>query len=876
MKPVMIQNMLRIFTVVSVTLITAQSVSADQYAGTYLRGNFPDPPDSAKPWCYWLWHNSNVDDECIVKDLENIKALGFGGVLFSDTRNYGSHRVKTPPEKFPVYSDEWFRHFSLALDTADRLGLKFTMNISTSGGTLKGPWPTGKDAPKRLVCCTGDAAVPESFTNYHDIAVFAVKVKHSTDIKSGWKNAGGVVDRWTKDEGDRFAEAVEWRELKDGEAIPTDDAAGKWTGLRFGYAMIPNRDYDVDVIDAGAVKRHLERLAGPILKLAGDKIGTTLSHFYSVSWEGSVPTWTHSMEKAFSARAGYSLRAELPALAGWQRTEGRDATKVLKDYRTVRNDLFKDAFYGTFREFCHAHGMQMYSESGGPWNRGESVFKHADQLEFLAINDMPQGEFWVVTPSHHTGSHHVRPAAACARLYGKSRASAEAFTHMDFHWSISPAEIKHVADETFADGINHLVWHTYSASPASQGVPGLVYFAGTHINRNVTWNYEAEPIIRYLSRCQLLLQWGKPVMDLALYAGDNVYSHWDRKDDRSSPWDDAPFEVPRGYTYDVVNTDVMSHRATHEGRGIVLPDGARYRMLVDVSGDTVSIGSLPPPDCEGPFRNVHRTDGRTDIYFLSGEGRANVVFATGLADRKVELWNPLDGSCRPVSAEQMPDGRTRVAVNLPKCGSVFVVFTPDPVKKVRNGNTAFKSTAVKGPWQISFEYMPGIEAKPPSPVRWDSLHYFNHDSDRLIRAFSGTASAKTTFPRPAGRGSVMLGVREIASGVAHIYVNGKDCGLIWCPPWQIEITDALREGDNDLEIRITTTWFNRLVADAKTSEEKRVTKSCLNFFPGYAISHWTRHCMGYCKGDRFRDSGIESPVILTVKDLRYLNQKQKE
>lgn len=848
-------------------LVLAAAAAASVSASADLFEDFRNPPEDSKPWCYWLWQNSNVDEECIVKDLENIRFLGFGGVLFSDTRGYGQHRVNTPPERYKVYSPEWYRLFELALKTADRLGLKFTMNVSTSGGTLKGPWPTGADAPKQLLCGVGGAERPSDYVGYRDIADFAVKVANGESVSNCWKNAGGVVDRWTLDSGDIYRPALEWREIPIGAALPADDAAGRWMRLKFGYSMIEGRECDVDVIDSGAVRRHLDRLAGPILQIAGDMTGRTLSHFYSVSWEGAVPTWTPAIEKEFAKRAGYDLRAELPALAGWRREGGRPAMDVMRDYRTVRNDMFKDNFYGTFRDYCHENGMQIYSESGGPWNRGESVFKYADQLEFLAVNDMPQGEFWIIAPDHHTGGpHHNRPAAACARLYGKKRASAEAFTHMDFHWSIAPSQIKECGDQAFADGINHLVWHTYTASPADQGIPGLEYFAGTHINRNVTWNFEAPAVIAYLARCQYLLQWGKPVMDIALYGGDNVYSHWDSPADRTRPWDDAPFVVPRGYTYDIVNKDVMDHRAKRDGEGIVLPDGARYRKFVDASGESVALGPLPPRDCEGPFRNVHRTDGKTDVYFLSGEGRADVVFAVSMNGRKVELWDALTAKRTVAAAEALADGRTRVPVDLPKAGSVFVVFTSEG-GAIETAETAVgRIEAVKGPWNVSFAYHPGITQAPPAPVVWNSLHYFTLDPNRDpltgIRGFSGTATMRTTFTRPKGNGKVLLNVGEVASGVAHVYVNGGDCGLVWCAPWRTDITGALKDGENGLVLKVTTTWYNRLVTDVMSPQSQRVTRSCVNFFKEYRDNHWTRYCSGYCKGDKHRHSGLNAPVLL--------------
>ena len=113
-------------------------------------------------------------------------------------------------------------------------------------------------------------------------------------------------------------------------------------------------------------------------------------------------------------------------------------------------------------------------------------------MAFLGRNDMPQGEFW------HRGRGLNRPAAMAARIYGRPLAATEAFTHMRAHWSACPAALKPDADAAFCDGINHFVWHTFTASPREFGKPGIEYFAGTHLNPNVTWWEQAGAFVAYL------------------------------------------------------------------------------------------------------------------------------------------------------------------------------------------------------------------------------------------------------------------------------------------------------------------------------------------------------------------------------------------
>ena len=804
-----------------------------------LYDDFRSPPDATRPWCYWYWVNGNVDRETVTADLEAMKRIGFGGVLMFDPRGYDKV-VKKPEVKLAFGSPEWRRMVVFAVQECARLGLEFTMNLSDCGGSLKGPWKTGADGPKRLVCGVNVKDVPADYTHYSDIATVEVTVPADAKVKDGWRNAGGVVNRW---EHDRAAATI--------PVLAADAPGGRKVTLRFGFCAIPKREFDVDVIDADAVARHFDRFTGDLFRELGPLVGTTFTHVYSVSWEGAIPTWTARFEEAFRRRAGYELRPHLPLLAGF----GTDA-KVMKDYRRVRNDLFRDCFYGTVRRLAHARGVKLYSESGGPWNRGPSVFLEADQLSFLGVNDMPQGEFWPVAPAHHSDLAHNVPAANAARIYGLPRASAEAFTHMDYHWNQWPATLKRSADDAFVDGINHFVWHTFSCSPAEFGKPGIEYFAGTHVNRNVTWHKQSHAFITYLTRCQAMLQAGEPVVDLAIYAGHNPYRHWGRY--RTTPWDGATIAIPRGYNYDILNDEKLS-----------LKD--RYAAFVDATANPAVWPKLPTPDFEGDFNDIiHRrmADG-TDIYFVTTSGTGNGSVTFRVKDKVCELWDPVTGNRRRAAeATPTPDGRTKVPFAFPPDGSVFVVFRPKELADLDNPAPDMPPvlrqvplagcTAIEGPWKVRL-----------GEGTFDRLGDWTKSDDPAVRYFSGTASYTTAFELgEVKKGDRLLMLGAVAGGLAEVFVNGTDCGVVWCAPWYAKVpASALKKGTNTLEVRVTNTWRNRLIGDCLLPPEKRVTKSCLKYKAGplnnaHGKVSFSDRASGYSANDSLISCGLYGPVLL--------------
>lgn len=594
--------------------------------GGDLQQGFCQPPDAAKPWVYWWWLKGNVTETSITRDLEAMKQIGVGGLLLFDARGYHEDHVPPPESRMEFMSPQWRRMVKRTIEEASRLGLQVSINLSSCAGALKGPWNVGSDAPKRLLWTGGEVCGPcrievrlrrPERSPFWEVALLAARhgetaratslpaqtlSQNSLRLLAG-EGRGATVG--TSETGPKLAGSLSvelsdnWREMTlPPPSAPTvvdvvqladkvdvqgtltwDVPQGRWTVIRFACTVMEGREFDVDILDPQAVKRHFERMGRPLIQDAGPALGKTLTHFYSVSWEGAAPSWTLGFEKFFAKRRGYRPEVYLPVLAGLTVTSREVSDRFLRDYHRTLADCFMDHFYGRLRALCAEAGLKWHSESGGPWNRALLTFQHADQLAFLGRNDMPQGEFW------HRGRALNRPPAMAAHIYGSPLAATEAFTHMRKHWSAYPAALKPDADAAFCDGVNHFIWHTFTASPEEFGKPGIEYFAGTHLNPNVTWFDQAGPLLGYLARCQFMLRQGRFVADVCCYAGDSPYLHWGRGEN----WTDKPtIRLPKGYTYDLVNTEVLLDRLSVGDGDLVLPDGMRYRLLVvDLADETV-------------------------------------------------------------------------------------------------------------------------------------------------------------------------------------------------------------------------------------------------------------------------------------------------
>jgi hypothetical protein len=50
--------------------------------------------------------------------------------------------------------------------------------------------------------------------------------------------------------------------------------------------------------------------------------------------------------------------------------------------------------------------------------------------------------------------------------------------------------------------------------------------------------------------------------------------------------------------------------------------------------------------------------------------------------------------------------------------------------------------------------------------------------------------------------------------LARVRVNGTDQGVVWAPPWRIDLTGVLRPGVNTIDVEVANAWMNRLIAEA--------------------------------------------------------------
>ena len=618
---------------------------------------FNHPPETAKPGVLWMWMGSNINQQQITKDLEELKKQGFNRTTMfslSDVAIPWSMVIrKSPTPQIIAWTEPWWKLVRFATEESKRLGMDFGMFNSPGYETSGGPWITPENSMQEI--CWSEShlsgnnqtlklwlskpmvnprstmafpvynpldslvenpVVTARQTYFKDIAVIAVPESGTIDkskVINLTKNmaADGTLT-WNTPPGD-------WKIYRFGHTT---------TGALLQPAQPEAIGLECDKMSAKAVSFHMDHIIGELKKQLGDLVGNGFSHVHFDSYEAGLPTWTPLMKAEFSARRGYDLLPYLCVLAG--RTVGtqQETEKFKSDFDQTIKDLYRDIYFKTVSVKLREANLDFLSEPyGGPWN----------QVEVMPMVKNVMTEFWTVGGKYWP--YELDPTVAALRKSGQNIIEAEAFTGQpaDSKWDEYPAWLKPIGDAAFCAGVNKIVIHRFTHQPWDEKYkPGNAMGQwGTHFDRTQTWWKPSQAMVQYWQRCEALLQWGSFV--------------------EKTP-DDFVSEV----------------------------------------SDSTIIG------------DIHRRKNGTDIYFIANPEHhattANCIFK--ISGKTPELWDPVTGELKQLTNYKDDGVKTSASILFDDAQSFFVVFRNREKTTATRQASFSKGKEVyvfNNKWQVQFD-----------------------------------------------------------------------------------------------------------------------------------------------------------------------------
>jgi hypothetical protein len=279
------------------------------------------------------------------------------------------------------------------------------------------------------------------------------------------------------------------------------------------------------------------------------------------------------------------------------------------------------------------------------------------------------------------------------------------------------------------------------------------------------------------------------------------------------------------------------------GKGMVFASGTLADALGALHVPPDFTYSKPQADIELLF--AHRKLANGDLYFVTNrrDKAQKVAVSFRSARYRPQIWDAVTGQVHAVQS-QVVDGRTKLVLALPAYGSAFVLFRGKseaaPPARVPGPVVA----RITGPWQIAFQ--PGRGA--PAKITQDHLQSWSGSKIPGVKYFSGTATYSTTvtLPRIAPGTHLLLDLGAVRE-LARVSLNGKPLGIVWTPPFTLDMTAAAKPGRNLLRIAVTNLWVNRLIGDAQ---------------PGAVHKYTFTTVPTYRANAPLRESGLLGPVFV--------------
>jgi hypothetical protein len=803
------------------------------------------PPDEARAMVRWWWFGPSVVKPELEREMRAMKAGGYGGFEIQPVYPMeldDGRGVRNVPYMSPEFLDT----VSFVNRKANALKLRVDMTLA-SGWPYGGPHVPVTQAAGRLRMSV--AELPAGATYVSAPAIMSGEKLLATFI-------GATDDALTPLEG-AIAPSASAR-------VVVSYIASR-TGQQVKRPALGAEGFVLDHLSKSAVERHLDKVAGPLLKAFGNKPPYAV---FSDSLEAYGTDWTDDFSAEFKRRRGYDITPYLPQV---MKGQGADAGAVRRDWGLTQTELVNERYLTPINNWARAHKTRFRSQTYG---------EPAVSMSSNRLVDLPEGE----GPQFRTFSF-TRLATSGAHLYKRPVISAETWTWLHSPaFNATPLDMKAEADRMLLQGVNQFVGHGWPYTPPEAAKPGYAFYAAAVFNDANPWWSVMPDVNAYLHRMSYLMRQGAPANDVAVFLpNDDVYAGFvPGKASLSAEMHKhvTPQLIEQildaGHNLDYVDAESVSALGvTHPV--LVMPHVTRLSPAVIAKladyvrggGKIIAVGSTPSlapglidakrisndvaaasralfamgpavqlvagdaqlgaalekaiePDMRlsanaSDIGFVRRALADGDIYFIANTSNRDVTATASFRAARAHAvwWNPDNGQV--TSASRTPElklapyeSRVLVLTDKPQAVTAVPLLAPPALL-----------ADLSRDWRIRF---PGAaQAAMPVLRSWTddaATRYFSGEAvyskevelapaqlkgSRISLDFGPGTPLATTPKVPAGmRAMLDSPVRE----AAVVFVNGKRAGALWHPPYVVDVTQLLRPGRNQVEVRVANLALN--------------------------------------------------------------------
>jgi len=684
------------------------------------------------------------------------------------------------------------------------------------------------------------------------------------------------------------------------------------TGKQNSPATREATGLEVDKMDAQAVRGYFDHYLGMYDDASGHRLGSVVKYIMTDSYESDQENWTPKMFEEFEARRGYSLLKWMPVLTGQIVESSEESEAFLRDWRITLGDLVTDNLYNQLTDILKERGMGRYTESheNGRVYQVDGMAVKAKADVPMAAAWVPHTSEAANEPMSQAD---IREAASVAHIYGQNIVAGESLTAPGGEgrsYAYHPANLKHTADMELYSGLNRFVIHTSVHQPVDDKIPALgLGPIGQWFNRHEAWAGTAWAWMDYLGRSSFMLQQGHYVADVLYYYGDdNNICGMFGNDPILTPagysFDfintdallnllsvkNGKLVTPSGMSYRMLVLDSNTEKTSvavlkklyelgkagavivgdivseahaslsddledyYYWRSMLFADGSDCKHVyqdMNIEEALEEVGIEADVTLQDGLRFVHRTTPKAEIYWVSNATtepiQAELSFR--VKGMKPEIWHPETGKREAVSY-RIENGRTYIPLSFTSEDAFFVVFSGKAAGKGEQLPQLTESTllTLNTPWQVAFQENRGA----PATATFDKLIDFTESDVDGIKYFSGEATYTNSFTLSKEQLEAQQLVIDLGDveKMADVTLNGQHVGAYWKAPFLVDVTGLLKEGENQLEVKVSNLWINRMIGDSRPEVTEKIS--------------WTPYPF-YRPTSQMSSSGLIGPVKVIAK-----------
>jgi alpha-L-rhamnosidase len=805
----------------------------DQYADPQIL--FLHPPESARPGVLWMWMGTNMNKAAITTDLVALKNAGFNRttvVSLADVVNpWGEIIGKSPTPEIVSWTEPWWKMVRFAAEESKRLGMDFGITNVSGYESSGGPWIT-----------------PE--LSMQEICFSSRQIQGNAHISL-------ILDK----------PVVDPRAHMD---FPVFNLA---TGLTEKPVLAARQNYyqDIAVLAMPA--------EGIVPKNAVVDITANMKADGSLDWDAPAGHWV-------IYRFGHTSMGSLVQPAQPQAV-GLECDKMSEEAVSFHLDHIIGEIKTHLGDLIGTGFTHLYFDS---YEAGLPTWTPKMKEEFLKRRG------YDLTPYLATFAGRTINSTDDSIWFRYDYKTTIEDLYRDVYFATISKKLKE-ANLTFLSEPYGGPWRQVEVMPMVHQV-----MAEFWTGNGVYTPYITGPTIAALRKA------GKNLIEAEAFTGQPADSKWSEYPAWLKPIGDAAFCVginrivihrfthqPWDERYKPGNT--MGQWGTHFDRtqtwwnevAAMVNYWQRCQALLQWGNFAAASGDFAAENvAEGiQVNNIHRNYNGTDIWFVANtthnKGAAICSFAvTGM---QPELWDAVTGSMRLLHDYKQQEGKTIIPMLFDDAQSFFIVFRKKLETAAAVVQDNFPATndllTIDGPWKVTFD---SVWGGPARPVIFTTLQDWTTSADSGIKYYSGTAIYKTNFDMTGAVHSNLYLYLGTVRHVAHVVLNNKDLGTIWTAPWKVQIPRGLlKAGGNELVIRVTNVWANRLIGDEQQPPDMEWLPNMyfynsgnyLKEFPDWFLQHQPRPSKGrytfttwnyFDKTSPLISSGLLGPVMVVNED----------